>query len=68
MITCVEGVYVVTKKKKPTRHALVALEEYKEAAIDLAFKGTYHPDEHAALEHAFKLATKRMHKHLTKNK
>lgn len=60
------GAYVVVKKKKPTKHALAALQEFEEAAVDLGFIGNSHPDDHEEIEERYKKAKARLIKHLAK--
>lgn len=55
-----------TRTKKPTRHALDALEEFEAAAVDLAFIGSMHPDDHDEVNRRYTAAKKRILKHLAK--
>ena len=53
-------------KKKPTRHALSALMEFEGAAVNLAFIGSSHPDDHEEIEKEYKKTKAKLLKHLAK--
>lgn len=52
--------------KRPTHHALSALEEFEQAAVDLAFIGSMHPDTHDEIRTVYNKAKARLIKHLSK--
>lgn len=53
-------------RKKPTKHAINALMEFEAAAVDLAFIGTMHEDDHDGINERYAAARKRIYKHLAK--
>lgn len=53
-------------RKKPTKHAINALMEFESAAVDLAFIGSIHPDEHDEVNKRYAAARKSIYKHLAK--
>lgn len=57
---------VPKKVKKVSKHAEDALDEFEDAAVDLGFIGSMHPDDHEQVRTRYKKAKERILRHLAK--